>query len=29
MTEHAFEPELDQPTPRRIAARGWGYGCGL
>jgi hypothetical protein len=30
MTEHAFEPELDQPTPRRLAARdGCGYGCGL
>src|SRR4051794_10462245 len=26
----AFEPELDQPTPRRVAAReGCGYGCGL
>jgi Protein of unknown function (DUF3592) len=27
---HTFEPELDQPTPRRVAAReGCGYGCGL
>jgi hypothetical protein len=30
MSPHTFEPELDQPTPRRIAAReGCAYGCGL
>jgi hypothetical protein len=30
MSEHTFEPELDQPTPRRVAARdGCTYGCGL
>lgn len=30
MSPHPFEPELDQPTPRRIAAReGCAYGCGL
>jgi hypothetical protein len=30
MSAHTFEPELDQPTPRRIAAReGCAHGCGL
>jgi Protein of unknown function (DUF3592) len=30
MSPHAYEPELDQPTPRRVAAReGCAYGCGL
>jgi Protein of unknown function (DUF3592) len=30
MSPHTFEPELDQPTPRRVAAReGCAYGCGL
>jgi hypothetical protein len=30
MPPHAFEPELDQPFPRRVVARdGCTYGCGL
>ncbi|HKB04749.1 MAG TPA: DUF3592 domain-containing protein [Gemmataceae bacterium] len=30
MSLHTFEPELDQPTPRLVAAReGCAYGCGL
>jgi hypothetical protein len=29
MSPHAFEPELEQPTPRRVRLRQWNAGCGL